>query len=106
MSFKGTSASHIPKKQPPKKPSLLPPIIAIGQDSDELVDALDEITTGEFWIKNTTNTVVIHTKHMSDYQAILRALEEDEIKYHKYSAEAKKTHTFVFRGMTPTRLKA
>lgn len=87
-------------KRPPTKKTMPPPIVIVGEDNGNLANGLDKITSGDFWLKNTANTVIVHTKNMPDYQAAIRMLEDNKAHYHTYSAGGKKTHAFVLRGMS------
>lgn len=87
-------------KNPPTRQATPPPIVLVGRDNGKLVEALDQVTSGNFWIKNTANTVVLHTQNMQDYESAIRMLNNNHWPFHTYSAKGKKTHAFVLRGLT------
>lgn len=61
--------------------------------------ALDRVTSGDYWVKYTSNSIIIHTKNVADYQAVIRACDEDNLSYHTYSASGRKTYAIALRGM-------
>lgn len=88
-------------KQPAKsaRPATPPPIVIVGKDDKNITTGLDRVTSGDYWLKYTANSVVVHTKNQEDYDAVIRACNLEDLSYHTYSATGRKTHAFVLRGM-------
>lgn len=56
--------------------------------NDTLQAELDKVTSSNYWVKNTVNSVIVHTQHLPNYEATIRALNDANLHYHTYTTNA------------------
>lgn len=67
-----------------------PPSVIVGKDNGTLLAAL---AGGNYWVKNTANSMIVHTQNVPDYDATIRALNDANLHYHTYTTNGFTLHT-------------
>lgn len=70
-----------------------------GKDNGTQMAELDKVTSSNCWVKNTANSVIVHTQNVPDYDSTIRALRYANLHYHTYTTNERKTHAFVMQGL-------
>ena len=78
-----------------------PPIILEGKfltETNKLIKEIKQFATKEFYIKNTRKSTIVQLDNLTDYNKVLKHVQDQEFSHHTYTPKDGKTHAFVLRG--------